>query len=193
MREFLVRLLYFGVILCLYFVGQWLSAPNSGTVSTSIDLKILLPLFSIVFLEYWVRSFSSIFYRWKLVDHRYERDTLLLDFRLLHKSQDPCYYEYVGLSGVACERLTLSYRKGASTDVHCCPVPQNCAITLNREVSAAFITLRALAGVFSSQLFRFRLGTKFHSLSLVAVRLRSNGTTLTNWCLVRSVRKDHRT
>lgn len=145
MIEFLVRLLYVCFLVALYFVGLVLSPPQNVAHASSIDFKLLLPLVSLVFLEFFVRKFSPFFHSVLIENKQFDSRAFCLQFSLFHRGTGPCRYTFGGLSWVQCAILTLRCRFSDGEEREY-SVPERFATVLTPEKNIAVITLQSVPG-----------------------------------------------
>lgn len=68
MNEFLTRSSFVLIMIAVYFIGLMLSNYIKTRYNVTLELKYILPIVSLAYFDYWVRLFSSHFYKFKLLD-----------------------------------------------------------------------------------------------------------------------------
>ena len=154
MIEFLVRLTYLIIVLCLYYLGVYFSPPRGVSreslldfklILSLLDFKLILPIISLVFLEYFIRRFSPFYHKIKIKNIRFETDGMFIEFLLQHWGLEPCNYSYGKLSGVKSDALSLQFRLSDNT-LSPVYVPETYATTLSRDKNMVTIILNSSPG-----------------------------------------------
>jgi len=183
--ELLVRFIFVGILLGLYYVGLYLSPPQKACLASSLDFKLLLPLVSLVFLEFFVRKFSPLFYSVSGINVQFKPKAMCLEFSILHhRSPYPSNYSYRGLSWVQSDTLTLHCRFSDNSE-QVYNVPERFTTVLNSEKSSVVITLRSNPGMPLKRIGSICIRGRRTHFFLAALWIRVNNISLPHFFLIK--------
>ena len=82
MYEFIIRVLYFILVILIYFLFE--SKKIYLLTIINIDYKFLLPVIALVFYDYYLSLFSSFFYK-LVINKQLTKDKIIIDLYINYR------------------------------------------------------------------------------------------------------------
>jgi len=124
MYEFIVRSLFVIIIVLLYFIGLFISDYLYKKYQFKFELKYILPIISLAYIEYWVRIFSSNFYKFTLVDSVLNDNSITLFLFFHSNSKYVKQFKILSIRGFKGIIPTISYRNSETDEFITLSMPE---------------------------------------------------------------------
>lgn len=124
MSELFARITYLVFLCLLYYIGTILTLLVSSLSNVSIEFKYLLPIFSLVFLDYCIRIFTPMMFSFDLIDRNYTSSELTLNFEISFHGKYVVRFAFTSISGIPDSNVKMIWFDPAKREETTITVPE---------------------------------------------------------------------
>lgn len=114
-KEILLRMTFFFAICVLYYLGIIITTYIKTNYHLLIDLKILMPIFGLVFMDFFFRRTNHLLVSLTNFEYRFN-DNLALEYDFFYHGSSPICIEFVKLKGINGLHFDLIYEKSMANE-----------------------------------------------------------------------------
>lgn len=141
MREFIVRLFYALFLLVIYYIGSKISPFLKEAINRDVDLELILPLTSIVFLDYWIRALSHFFFRLDLRHKIIGKSSIKLGFKFSYYGRRSLRFNMGPIQNLRSINPVLLWDDPITGDQKEYPVPEKFKIDIAENLPVIEFTM----------------------------------------------------
>jgi len=141
MNEIFARLLFAAALFGLYLVGIKLSLIIKSDFMLNIEFKYILPIMTIVFLDYWIRAFSHYFCMLDLCYKSVNTSSLRLDFRFHYHGKKTIQFNMGPVENISGFDPVLIFENPLNNQSTNYPVPEKFSINVGANLPVFDFTI----------------------------------------------------